>query len=171
MDLDIIIAEILSIKAANGHIKPKYGSNAYIRIGIMILFIILSIGLLIFGLINLNIELIIGGLLFSFCFGYLFLISPYTQNPKDYIIDFETAASLNNFKLYYKNKLVDVKYRIDSKGKIAFLNNKNKLSCISYADGSNMSTLTKYKIINYFAKCLNDGNIMSDEITTTFEGI
>ena len=34
-----------------------------------------------------------------------------------------------------------------------------------------MSTLTKYKIINYFAKCLNDGNIMSDEITTTFEGI
>ena len=59
MDLDIIIAEILSIKAANGHIKPKYGSNAYIRIGIMILFIILSIGLLIFGLINLNIELIL----------------------------------------------------------------------------------------------------------------
>ena len=90
---------------------------------------------------------------------------------KDYNIAFETAASLNNFQLYYKNKLVDVKYRIDSKGKIAFLNNKNKLSCISYADGSKMSTLTKYKVVNYFAKCLHDRNIMSDEVTTSFEKI
>lgn len=54
-------------------------------------------------------------------------------------------------------------------GKITFYNNNNKLSCISYKDGSNMSNLTKYKIMNYFTKWLNDNGLMSDEITTTFE--
>lgn len=171
MDLDIIIAAILNIKAQNGCLKPKYGINARLAVGIMILLVVLSMGLFIFGLIKVKIDFIIYGLILCFCFSYLLLISPYTQNPKDYNIAFETAASLNNFQLYYKNKLVDVKYRIDSKGKIAFLNNKNKLSCISYADGSKMSTLTKYKVVNYFAKCLHDRNIMSDEVTTSFEKI
>ena len=101
--------------------------------------------------------------------GYLLLISPYTQNPENYYIEFESESSLNNFKLSYKNKPVTIQYKIDNNGKIAFYDNNNKLSCISYKDGSNMSNLTKYKIMNYFAKWLNDNGLMSGEITTTFE--
>lgn len=54
-------------------------------------------------------------------------------------------------------------------GKIAFSNNSSKLSCIEYADGTRMSNFVKYKIINYFSKWLNDNNLLSSEITTTFE--
>lgn len=97
------------------------------------------------------------------------LISPYTQNPENYYIEFESENSLDNFKLSYKNKLVTIRYKIDNNGKITFYDNNNKLSCISYKDDSNMSNLTKYKIMNYFAKWLNDNGLMSDEITTTFE--
>lgn len=54
-------------------------------------------------------------------------------------------------------------------GKIAFSNNSSKLSCIEYADGTRMSNFVKYEIINYFSKWLNDNNLLSSEITTTFE--
>ncbi len=100
-----------------------------------------------------------------------------SQNKNDYYIEFESENSLANFKLYYKNKLVNIKYKIDNNGKIAFAYNNSKLDCISYADadadadadGTKMSKLTKFRIINYFTKWLNDNHLMSEEITTTLE--
>lgn len=100
---------------------------------------------------------------------YIILINPYTQNKNNYYIEFESENSLANFRLYYKNKLVNIKYKIDNNGKIAFTNNESKLSCVSYADGTKMSKLTKFRVMNYFIKWLNDYNLISDEITTTIE--
>lgn len=97
------------------------------------------------------------------------LVSPYFQNAKNYYIEFEKEDSLNNFQLYYKNKKIKIEYKIDLKGKIAFLNNERKLQCISYDDGSKMSNFTKYKIINYFTKWLSDNHLLSNEVNTTFE--
>ena len=62
-----------------------------------------------------------------------------------------------------------MKYKIDNEGKIAFLNDKSKISCLAYADGSRMGSFTKWRIINYFVKWLNDNNLMSKEITVTYE--
>ena len=55
---------------------------------------------------------------------YIILINPYTQNKNNYYIEFESENSLANFRLYYKNKLVNIKYKIDNNGKIAFANNE-----------------------------------------------
>jgi len=67
--------------------------------------------------------------------------------------------------LYYKNKKVNIIYKIDSDNKIALLNDNDKPSCISYFDNSKMSSFTKYKIINYFAKWLNNNNLLSNEFS------
>lgn len=164
-----IVGIALGIKLVNGKIKLKFDKKGIIGIVIMIIIFIASLIGLIPSILNFNIELIfvcLSGICVS---GYLLLISPYTQNPENYYIEFESENSLNNLKLSYKNKLVTIRYKIDNNGKITFYGNNNKLNCISYKDDSNMSNLTKYKIMNYFAKWLNDNGLMSDEITTTFE--
>lgn len=142
MSISNIIGATLGIKLINGKIKPKFGIKAIISI--IILFLLFAISLLgfIYGLLNFDIELLFAGVCGLFGFGYLLLISPYTQNSKNYHIEFETENSLHNFKLSYKNKQVNIQYKIDK---------------------------TKYKIINYFTRWLNDNNLMSNEITTTFE--
>ncbi len=169
MNIGNVVGITLGVNLVNGKIKPRFGKGAIIVIIIMFLLLIaFSIGF-IYGLLNFNLEFILMCACGLFGFGYLLLISPYTQSSKNYYIEFESENSLNNFKLNYKNKLVDIQYKIDNSGKIAFLNNKSKISCVSYADGSKMSNLTKYKIINYFIKWLNDNGLMSNEITSTFE--
>lgn len=169
MNVGNIIGVILGIKLVNGKIKPKFGKRAIISIGIMILFFIAFLIGFIYGMLNFDVEFIVMCLCGIFGFGYLLLVSPYIQNSNNYYIEFESENLLNNFKLNYKNKLVAIQYKIDNNGKIAFSNNNSKLSCISYADGSKMSNFTKYKIINYFTKWLNDNGLISSEIKTTFE--
>ena len=104
-----------------------------------------------------------------FCTIYLFLINPYTQNSKDYDITFVNENTLSGFTLFYKEKEVKIDYIIDNAGKITYRKNNSKLECISYADGTNMSNLTKYKIINYFTKWLSENKLLSSEVTTTYE--
>lgn len=169
MNLGNVVGIALGVKLINGKIKPKFGKGAIIVIIVMFILLLASLIGFIYGLLNFDVEFIIMCACGLFGFGYLLLISPYTQSSKNYYIEFESENSLNNFKLNYKNKLVAIQYKIDNKGKIAFSNNASKLSCISYADGSKMSNLTKYKIINYFTRWLNDNNLMSNEITSTFE--
>lgn len=169
MNIGNIAGIALGIKLVNGKIKPKFGKGAIIGIIIMFLLLIASLIGFIYGLLSFDFEFIFMCACGLFGFGYLLLISPYTQSSKNYYIEFESENSLDNFKLNYKNKLVAIKYKIDNNGKIAFSNNSSKLSCISYADGSKMSNITKYKIINYFTKWLNDNGLMSNEITSTFE--
>lgn len=159
----------LGIKLVNGRMKPKFNIGTFL--GIIVMFFIL-IGFVIgfiYGLLSLNLEIIFMCSLGAFGTGYIVLINPYTQNSKNYYIAFESENSLNGFKLSYKNKLVTIQYKIDNEGKIAFVNNASKLSCVSYADGSKMKNFTKYKIINYFTKWLNDNGLMSDEITISLE--
>ena len=69
----------------------------------------------------------------------------------------------------YRGKLVNIQHKIDNQGKIAFANNSSKLSCISYADETKMSNFVKYKIINYFTRWLNDNDLLSSDVTSTFE--
>lgn len=169
MNIGNVVGITLGIKLVNGKFKPKFGKGAIIGIIIMFLLLIASLIGFIYGLLNLDVEFILMCGCGLFGFGYLLLISPYTQNSKNYYIEFESENSLAGFKLSYKNKQVSIQYKIDNNGKIAFSNNNSKLSCISYSDGSKMSNLTKYKIINYFTKWLNDNGLMSNEITSTFE--
>jgi len=123
----------------------------------------------IYGLININFEFIVMPAMGMFAFGYLLLISPYTQKSSNYYIELQNENSLAGFKLSYKGKLVNIQHIIDNNGKFAFANNSSKLSCISYADGTRMSNFVKYKIMNYFGKWLNDKNLLSSEVTFTME--
>lgn len=100
---------------------------------------------------------------------YILAITPYTQKSSNYSIKFIDENTLDKFELYYKNKRVNIKYKVDSIGKITFIDNMNKLNCVSYEDGSKMAHITKYKIINYFSKWLADNNLISKEVTVTFE--
>ena len=169
MNIGNFVGAVLGIKLVNGKIRPKYSAGAIIGIIIMTLFFIGFFCAFIYGLININFEFIVMSAIGMFGFGYLLLISPYTQKSSNYYIEFQNENSLADFKLSYKGKLVNIQHIIDNNGKIAFANNSSKLSCISYADGSKMNDLTKYKIINYFVKWLNDNELMSNEITSTFE--
>lgn len=169
MNIGNIVGIGLGIKLVNGKIKPKFGKGAIISTIIMFLLLVVSLVGFVYSLLVLDVEFILMFALGVFGFGYLLLVNPYIQNSNNYYIEFESEDSLNNFKLNYKNKLVTIKYKIDDSGRIAFLNNNNKLSCISYADGSKMGNLTKYKVINYFAKWLNDNGLMSKKVTSTFE--
>lgn len=169
MNTGNVVGALLGIKLINGKIRPKFGFGAIIALIFMIFFLIFSLICLIYGMVKINLEVLFVGVCGIFGFGYMLLISPYTQNSNNYYIEFTNENSLNGFRLFYKGNLVNILYKIDNKGKIAYAKNSSKLSCISYADGTKMSNITKYKIINYFGKWLNDNNLMSEEITTTFE--
>lgn len=159
----------ITAKLLSGKIKPKFGVAAIIGVVIISLFFIGAFCAFIYGLINIDLEVLITGIIGMFGTGYLLLVNPYTQKSSDYYIEFQSENSLAGFKLSYKGKLVNIKHKIDNNGKIAFANNSSKLSCISYADGTKMSNLVKYKIMNYFIKWLNDNKLLSSEVTTTFE--
>lgn len=169
MKLESLVGISLGINSVNGKMKPKFGKKVIVSI---IFFAILEI-IFIFGfvyfLININIENIIIFGAGALSIIYFLLISPYTQNSKNYYIEFNKNDSKIDFKLSYKGKLVDIKHKIDNDGKICFSNNSSKLSCISYADNSKMSNFTKYKIINYFTKWLSDNDLLSNSVTVTFE--
>lgn len=169
MNIGNFVGAALGIKLVNGKIRPKYGVWAIIGIIIIILFFLMSFCAFIYGLIKINFEFIIMSTIGIFSFGYLLLINPLTQKSSNYYIEFQNENSLAGFKLSYKGKLVNIQHKIDNNGKIAFANNSSKLSCISYADGTKMSNLIKYKIINYFTKWLNDNKLLSKEVTSTFE--
>ena len=169
MNIGNFVGAALGIKLVNGKFRPKYGVGAIIGIAIMALFFIGFFCAFIYGLISMNLEFIVMSAIGMFGFGYLLLISPYTQKSSNYYIEFQNENSLVGFKLSYKGKLVNIKHKIDNNGKITFANNSSKLNCISYADGTQMSKIVKYKIINYFTKWLNDNNLLSSEVTSTFE--
>lgn len=164
-----IIGAATGVQLVNGKFRPKYGV-----IGILstIFYIIVTIGAIIafiYGIISLNMEFIVVPGIGTIAMVYLLLVNPYLQRSKNYYIKFQAENTLYNFELYYKNKKVNIAYKIDQEGKFAYLNNNKKLECLSYADGSPMSNITKYKIINYFTKWLSTNHLLSKETTVTFE--
>ena len=86
---------------------------------------------------------------------------------RNYYITFQSDDSLDGFELLYKKKKVNILYKTDAKGKIAIADKANKIKCVSYADGSKMSNITKYRIVNYFGKWLMENDLLSDEVTFT----
>ena len=156
-------------KLMSGKFKPKFGARTVVSFVIIIIFILAFIAGLVYGIMNNDLEIIIGCILGIFTFSYALLLNPIAQSSKSYYIEFPNENSIVGFRLFYKGKLVDLKYKIDNEGKIAFLNDKSKISCLAYADGSRMGSFTKWRIINYFVKWLNDNNLMSKEITVTYE--
>lgn len=164
----------LGVKLVNGKIKPRYGKGAVILNILLDIGLIVAIVTFIHQLLNIgsaDIELLIALIVGIPAIAYIILITPYQQNPNNYYIEFVDENTLEGFKLFYKNKLVKIDYKVDGKGKIAFKENEHKLHCINYADNSQMSNFTRYRIINYFSKWLNDNNLISDELTATFEEI
>lgn len=109
----------------------------------MLLFFIGFFCAFVYGLININFEFIVMSAIGMFGFGYMLLISPYTQKSSNYYIEFQNENSLAGFKLSYKWKLVNIQHKIDNNGKIVFADNGSKLNCISYVDGTQMSNLVK----------------------------
>ena len=169
MESDKNSKSILNIKLISGKIKPKITIGGVVGIFIFSLLLIATVVGFVYGIVKFDIVItLIGGIGF-FSFGYLLLISPYTQFSKNYIIEFPNENSLVDFKLIYKGKQVLIKYGIDITGKLFYVNNNSKLSCISYLDGSNMSNFTKYKIINYFTRWLEDNDLISNEVTSSLE--
>lgn len=169
MNIGNFVGAALGVKLVNGKIKPKFGQRAIFGMIFLIIMLICSIIGFIYGILSGNGNFIFMPLIAIVAFTYLLLIMPYTQNSNNYYIEFQNENSLADFKLSYKGKLVNIQYKIDNNGKIAFINNNSKLSCVSYADGTKMSNFTKYRIINYFTKWLNDNNLLSSEVTSTFE--
>lgn len=169
MNLGNMVGAYLGIKLVNGKFKPKYDKGAIIGLSFFVLILLFSIFFLVCSIIELNFSNIFISL-FGICsIMYILLVSPYTQNSKNYYIEFKDENTLAGFKLYYKGKLVNVQYIVGNDGKIAFKNNNDKLSCISYDDGSKMSGFTKYRIINYFTKWLGENKLLSSDVTVTFE--
>ena len=138
----------LGIKLINGKIKPKTGVSSIIAtIFFLALFVCFALAFF-YGIIPLNPE---------------FIIMP----ARNYYITFQSDDSLDGFELLYKKKIVNILYKTDAKGKIAYADNANKIKCVSYADGSKMSNITKYRIVNYFGKWLMENDLLSDEVTFT----
>jgi len=156
-------------KELSGKLKPKFGAKGIISTIICILMFLCAIVALVFGVISEDFDLFIIGVLWLLAMPYVLWINPYLQRSKNYYIDFPNENSLEGFRLFYKGKQVDVKCKIAQDGKIAYANDSSKLRCVSYTDGSHMRNITKYRITNYFTRWLHDNNLLSDEVTVTFE--
>ena len=160
----------LGVKLINGKIKPKKrGVSTYIALVIFSLILVGFMMAFVWGLVNMNIEFIFFSGIEILSFGYLILISPYTQNSNNYIIKVKNENSFEGFELYYKQKRVELKYQVDKEGKFKWANNNAKLKCISYLDNSTMNNFTKYRILNYFSAWLLDNDYLSKDVTVTFE--
>lgn len=168
--MDIITGASIGIKLMNGKIKPKKRSikTSIVIIIFILLLIIFSITFL-YGLINLNIEYMFFCGISVWGISYLLLISAYTQNSNNYYIKVKAENSFEGFELYYKQRKVELKFDVDEEGKFRWSNDKSKLKCISYSDGTNMSNFTKYRIINYFSSWLLENDYLSKDVSVTFE--
>ena len=162
----------LGIKLVNGNLRPKYNKKMN-KIGPILFSIVFLIPLISFFVTlyfgTFAIFLLIAGIFCIVAYIYFLMILPAFQNPNNYYIEFVREDSMEGFKLYYKNKLINVLYRVDSVGKIAFMYNDNKLGCVSYADGSKMKKIDRYRIVNYFSMWLNDNDLLSKDVTVVFE--
>ena len=160
-------------KTLNGHFEVNYkelkhNRSAKIAIACFSSLILLGIYLLfkyaIIPLLNgyiAPIENFIGPFLLIMPVLYIFSISPYFQNKKNYKIVLD-----EDIKIYYKNKLLNFEYVVKEDGKVDFKDVLNKNKCISYADGSKMSDRLKYQHANFIAMALSELGIMSQQYLT-----
>lgn len=164
-----MLSTLIGMHIVNGRIRPRFGKKATIR-KIILMGVMLAGFLFLFYLgvkgesYYLALSLIgIASLI------YIMIITPEFQNPNNYFIKLKDENSLEGFEIYYKDKQVKMDYKIDSEGKIAFIDNKHKTDSVSYLDGSPMSRLERFKIVNFFTQWLYNNNLLSKEVKTSFE--
>ncbi|MBQ7668167.1 MAG: hypothetical protein IJS47_02445 [Clostridia bacterium] len=150
-------------KSLSGKMKLRDDKKSMISgISFFALFIIIFIACFLIGILKEGYAVLsLGSLVGIAIFIYLISLSPFLQNLNNYYIEFPNEKSLEDFRLLYKNKLVKVEYKIDENGRISF-NDDDNLECISYADGSKMTNLTKNKIFNYFSLWLSEYDLLSE---------
>jgi len=151
-----------SLKLVNGKFKPKCSKGMFFEnlildlclIGITTIFIceVLKLGSANFAV------LIICAVLIPLL-DYVILLSPYQQYTENYYIEFKSENTLEGFKLFYRKKELKVECRIDENGKLVF-DKENEAECVSYADGTKLSNLTRNRIVNYFIRWLKDNDLM-----------
>lgn len=150
-------------------IQRKKDVAVYISIVCFCLALVAFLFTLIGAILKFNLGVASIALVGTSCVGYILLINAYTQPSKNYYIKIKNENSFEGFELYYKEKLIDLKYEIDKNGKFKWPNSKAKLECISYLDGTNMSNFTKYKIINYFSTWLQENDYLSKDVVIKIE--
>lgn len=157
----------IGLKLVNGKLRPSKGKYAWIA---AILFVILMIAFSVAAIVMLvrgNPEGIIP-LIAASSTAYILSISRLFQKDSDYSITFPDGT-LGTLSLVYKGKPVMVRYSLDREGLFRYADNAKKLDCVAYADGSPMSNHTKYKIINYLAFVLKSNDLLSKEVTVSYE--
>ena len=155
--------------------KLHYSKNATIkraRKGTVIFDILtlLSLAGLIFAFVGKSRNLLSIAVIGLICFGFMSFLSFGHQKESDYEItvsDFKTENCELHVK--YKGKDVDMGITMDKEGKFLFADQNNKLDHIQYTDGTKLSYLNKYRIMNYVIPVLNSNDIFPSQNTVSFE--
>lgn len=96
---------------------------------------------------------------------YIYLISMISQKPADYRFEFVPGEGLRDFKLFYRDREIELAYKLDRFGKFMWADYKHKAVCISRKDkkmdGPVFNNFTKYRIMNYVNGFLTQNDLMS----------
>ena len=140
------------------------------RVGNYITTILICLGLVgggIFFILKITdpVEKWIIGIGLWFIAVYIYLISMISQNAKDYRFEFTSGEGLKDFKVFYKDKEIELAYKLDRFGKFMWADYKHKAVCISQKDkkmdGPVFNNFTKYRIMNYVNGFLTQNDLMS----------
>lgn len=155
----------LGIELINGKLKPKFGKAKYVGLAFFGLFVVLGVFLLWLGIVNGDsVEDILMPIALVASNSYLILISPITVKNVFVMIEEDGVVQVS-----HKNKEVTVDIVKDSEGKFNFAKPNSKHSCVRYADGSKMSLLNQYRIVNYLADALQTNGLLSEDVKITLE--
>ena len=154
----------IALKAINGKLKPKFGKSRYVSLAIFGSSILISIVMMVLGIVTLNYEWIIMPSILLLSSTYLMCISSIMVRNVQVFIGNDGAILV-----LHKNKPVHIDLVWDNQGKLNFRNPNVKHKCVRYADGSNMSSIQKYRIINYFSDVLHSCGLLSDDVRFTIE--
>lgn len=159
-----LVGANIALKAINGKLKPKFGKARYVGLTIFGLLMLVSIVMLVVGIVTLNYEWIIMTSILLVSSTYLICISSLMVRNVQVFIGNDGAILV-----LHKNKPVHIDLVRDNQGKLNFRNPNVKHKCVRYADGSNMSSIQKYRIINYFSDVLHGYGLLSDDVRFTIE--
>lgn len=85
------------------------------------------------------------------------------QKTSDYRFEFKPNSGLSGMKIFYKDKELQLEYRLDKNGKFMWADPKKEIDCISYVDGTKMNKyLVKYKILNFINVFMEQNELKSD---------
>lgn len=158
-------------KPITGKIHPNYSKGRLLLFCLAYLLLFALNGILFWAAVEeRSIGYLIWGFLGLFAFGYLILISPYSQRPQNYDIEIIAPdGRIQGLYVTYKGRGVNVSYTLDADGRFAFSDNAYKTKCVSYSDGTRMPAFTRYRVVNYLSMALKTNNLLSEMVTPTIE--